>query len=1298
MKRNCHSLKSSILVLFSLFGTNQLFAQQHTITNFSPKTALKGQSITITGTNFSNITGVNFGGTAATSFTVNSSTSISAIVASGSSGSISISKSGFNNVSKSGFVFTDSVNQLITDYNGYWLSNSGSNNSTFPDNNHNLLAFKSGNIVYSTGVNDPILTNNSIIYTAGDWKALPINNLGGSNTKAVILYATYADGSLSCINPNKTIIDVLIDGTKGLNIGTGVANFDAQMEFTVSSINTNKISDNVPDILITQVAEPTSNLADIYWFTNSSGTIVGDSVSAIVSFLPVLGTYRLDVHNLTNSSTSNNNAITNGCSSSSTTNSTRTIRLLSLKLSDFGINSSNASNVAFLKFKPSGIADYAFVAYNGESFIIPAPTVTSQPTSKLICASAGNSVTFSVTVSSATTPSYQWKKNGTDISGATSSSYTINNVTASDAATYVCEITNTAGTVLSDPAYLNTYIAIQPESKSTCINVATSLSISAVGNSPVYQWYSNTSNSNIGGTLISGATSNTYTPAVNISGTFYYYCVVAPAAATSTCSTAIASTVATLVVSPSTVGGSTINSASVCLPTNSTSLAVVGYTGSIIRWESASNTTFTSPTSITNTTTSYTANNIQTTTYYRATVQSGTCASANSNYATITPITTYTWTGSTSNQFSNSQNWQLGCVPPSGSNISFAASPSNPCKLNANTNLGTITINGSSSNHVLDLNGYSLTVQGSLSLTNGKINAESTNSNLILQGSSTQNIPSNALINNNIQNLTINNSSGVAIQGPINLIGLLTFTNGTLTTNNNLTLKSTAQNTAMVGPINYSNAINGNVTVEKFSTGKRAFRLISPSVSTTTTIRDNWQEGSNNLDTTNFSINNKNPNPGFGTHITGSKNGSNGFDATQTGNPSLFTFNNSTGLWSAINNTNANTLNAGIPYRLMIRGDRSINIHQPDNFPTPTNTVLRATGILTTSTVTVTGLNSTASASNFIGNPYQCAVDMSAILNNSTNLNKNYYYAWDPEVNTRGAYVAVNLSNGTNSMGSSATKYLQPQQACFVLTSTTPSGSPTLSFRESDKYTSVLNTDNFKFSSSDSNSLIIKLIESNAYITTDATQLYFSENQSNNIDDFDALKLINQDEIFASKENNRNFAIQYRSSPQNNEIIKLFIAKMRSVNYQIQMSVTGMSNYDIYLVDNYLNSITSLNQPYKFSINNSDSKSIDSNRFELKFQLKPINQLYLPNLIDNKFIIFPNPTSSNSISLTNLSNHRIINLSISNNIGQTVITNSSQINNSDVLINLTNLKSGLYYLRLLLDNNITIVKPFLISE
>ena len=53
------------------------------------------------------------------------------------------------------------------------------------------------------------------------------------------------------------------------------------------------------------------------------------------------------------------------------------------------------------------------------------------------------------------------------------------------------------------------------------------LSITAEGNpEPKYQWFSNTDNSTIGGTLLTGETQSTYTPATNKPGTMYYYCVV----------------------------------------------------------------------------------------------------------------------------------------------------------------------------------------------------------------------------------------------------------------------------------------------------------------------------------------------------------------------------------------------------------------------------------------------------------------------------------------------------------------------------------------------------------------------------------------------------------------------------------------------------------------------------------------------------------------------------------------------------------------------------------------------------
>lgn len=54
---------------------------------------------------------------------------------------------------------------------------------------------------------------------------------------------------------------------------------------------------------------------------------------------------------------------------------------------------------------------------------------------------------------------------------------------------------------------------------------ATALSVTATGTTVTYQWYSNVSNSNSGGTLIASATSASYTPSTAAAGTLYYYCV-----------------------------------------------------------------------------------------------------------------------------------------------------------------------------------------------------------------------------------------------------------------------------------------------------------------------------------------------------------------------------------------------------------------------------------------------------------------------------------------------------------------------------------------------------------------------------------------------------------------------------------------------------------------------------------------------------------------------------------------------------------------------------------------------------
>lgn len=84
-----------------------------------------------------------------------------------------------------------------------------------------------------------------------------------------------------------------------------------------------------------------------------------------------------------------------------------------------------------------------------------APNISVNPASQAKC--VGESVTFSVTASGSS-PGYQWRKNGSNITGANSSSYTIPSVVAGDAANYVVvsvtnctSVTSTAATLTVNP-------------------------------------------------------------------------------------------------------------------------------------------------------------------------------------------------------------------------------------------------------------------------------------------------------------------------------------------------------------------------------------------------------------------------------------------------------------------------------------------------------------------------------------------------------------------------------------------------------------------------------------------------------------------------------------------------------------------------------------------------------------------------------------------------------------------------------------------------------------------------------
>ncbi|MDB6076233.1 MAG: uncharacterized protein JWO89_3873, partial [Verrucomicrobiaceae bacterium] len=82
------------------------------------------------------------------------------------------------------------------------------------------------------------------------------------------------------------------------------------------------------------------------------------------------------------------------------------------------------------------------------------PNIITQPTPKL--AALGQPVSFSVvvneTVPTDSVPTYQWRKNGVAVAGATSATYTLPAVTLLQAGNYDCVVKNAASSVTTSPA------------------------------------------------------------------------------------------------------------------------------------------------------------------------------------------------------------------------------------------------------------------------------------------------------------------------------------------------------------------------------------------------------------------------------------------------------------------------------------------------------------------------------------------------------------------------------------------------------------------------------------------------------------------------------------------------------------------------------------------------------------------------------------------------------------------------------------------------------------------------------
>lgn len=521
-------------------------------------------------------------------------------------------------------------------------------------------------------------------------------------------------------------------------------------------------------------------------------------------------------------------------------------------------------------------------------------------------------------------------------------------------------------------------------------------------------------------------------------------------------------------------------------------------------------------------------------------------------------------------------------------------------------------------------------------------------------------------------------ASAASVSGNLSLLDNVIFS-----TNDNFTFKSTAMRNGVLTEVPSSASINGSVTTERFFTARRAFRFVSPSVTTSGTINANWQESGSNA-------------PGFGTHITGNGGAANGFDVSGSNNPSLFTFDNLNQNWAAVTNTNSNTLSVGTPYRLFVRGDRTVSL--TDNNATPSETILRTTGDLHTGDFQVNNLSDTVDEFNFVGNPYQAVVDMNSVITEASNI-KNDFFVWDPSLNARGAYVTVNSADGSNNLplgeSTSASNDLQPGQAVFLEnTATAPTS---VIFKESHKNTSSAAAMNL-FNSVATGKIFISIHTDGNSPAMDATQLRFSAAFDSNSSTDDAGKIINPDETLSINNNASLKSIERRNYPVQTDTLSLFTDRYRHANYILRISGVQLDNsYTYSLYDRFTQQtlpISNTSFDYAFSVDQNQALSIATDRFEVIVS----NQTLSIGGVDfnDRIRLFPNPTSNGQINLSLPTEAKDVSINLYNMTGQRIFGKNFSQPERTISLSELNLNAGLYHIVITINGQ-NIVKKLIVK-
>jgi hypothetical protein len=712
-----------------------------TITSFSPDAGCVGTTITINGTNFTGATAANvkIGGTAVSSITSISATQIVAIIGSGTTGKVTATNSGGTATSVSSFTV---YNLLSNNSLSYTNGTSGQMSVTPAEGTNGLLTASSGsyfsNVAFASYGNPNGTFPN---FTLGSCHATTSQSvtegylLGNNSTTIPATNSVFGDpcsGTVKRLYVLASYVEPICNGgtvtiTGSAPVG-GDSTYTYLWESSTASASTGFTSATGTNNNINYTS---GSITQTTWFRRTvySCTINNTSSVTMVKVDPVIANNAITASQAICSGTSPSGLVgstpTGGNSvytylwESSTTSATTGFTIATGTNSTINYSpGALATNTYFRRKVTSGsCANYSTAI---SITINPTTSINSQSTtSQTKCIS---SVFSPITVTaSGTGLGYQWYSNTsnsnsggaslTSANGAQTNSYTPQS-TVSGTLYYYCIVTGTCGNVtstISGAFITNGNIGISSQSTATqtkCIGSAfLPITVTASGTGLTYQWYSNTSNSNLGGTSLAsanGAQTNSYTPQSTVSGTLYYYCIV-----TGTCGSSVISLVSGAFFTspiPTVLSVGTVTQPNCVIATGSVVLNGLPASGP---WTITASPVTPGLTGLTGSGVSGTVSGLTAGVAYTFTVSNGTCTSLPSASVPINNVVTTTYNGATWSTTPDIT--MIGIIDPPSATLVTISSNTELCSCTVKTGKNVIVASGTA----LKLQDQ-LTVNGSL--------------------------------------------------------------------------------------------------------------------------------------------------------------------------------------------------------------------------------------------------------------------------------------------------------------------------------------------------------------------------------------------------------------------------------------------------------------------------------------------------------------------------------------------------------------------------------------------------------